>query len=474
MSRDLPSLVSQVFNTPHLLQGKKLQTILDAIGARLLSGQPIEATAERPEREARGGGSTAGNFEHGGYLADGGIAVLPVYGTLVRRGSWLDAMSGMASYQRIEAAVIEMAESPAVRGIMLDIDSFGGQASGCFDLVSSIAEISRVNEKPMWAIANEAAASAAFAIASAADKIWIPQMGVVGSVGVVAAHVDVTKADQMAGQKWTFIYAGERKIDGNPHIPLSDEAKAEEQDDIDDLYASFVDLVAANRRMSAEAVRDTQARVYRGQKAIDVGFADELGTLAEAMQAFAEYLDETPSTATRRFAVDQQRTYVMSRTQRGKPQANANATADIEEDRTLDNQTSEGTGEGDDEGEGEADAPAAAPTATAPKRQPAAAAPQSLDAAALETQRCSELASLSAQAAKMGVSFDLAKAISGRVSVDAARKSILDAAAEADEAIETHNLSTSHTVREGNTTDAVTAGYNRAIERVSQRFGFKR
>lgn len=286
--RDLPHIIGQVFNTPLMIHTPKLDTVLGAVGNRILRGEPL-GEQQRPEPGAKHQGRGAA-FSHGGYLCDGGIAVLPVLGTLIRRGSWLDSYSGLTSYDAISQSIGEMVAAPAVRGIMLEIDSFGGEAGGCFDLVGEVKKLSSQHGKPIWAVANEASASAAYAIACAAEQIWLPQMGVVGSIGVVCAHVDMSEADKMDGLKWTYIFAGEHKVDGNPHEPLSVGARADLQADVDDIAGKFHALVAANRGMSLGAVRSTKARMYRGKDAVAAGLANQVGTFEQAMAAFSERL----------------------------------------------------------------------------------------------------------------------------------------------------------------------------------------
>ena len=184
---------------------------------------------------------------------------------------------------------------PTVRGVILDVDSPGGEVGGLFDLVEQIGAIKAASDKPLWAVANEGALSAAYAIASAADRLYVTRTGEVGSVGVVAVHVDESGADAKAGLAWTFVFAGEQKVDGNAHEPLSERARATIQADVDRLYAEFCGLVAANRGMSSEAVRGTKAAIYRGELAIRAGLADRVGTLDLAIAEMAAELDRCDS-----------------------------------------------------------------------------------------------------------------------------------------------------------------------------------
>jgi ClpP class serine protease len=146
-------------------------------------------------------------------------------------------------------------------------------------------------------VANESALSAAYAIASAADRVYVTRTGEIGSVGVVAVHVDESGADAKAGLAWTFVFAGERKVDGNAHEPLSERARSAIQADVDRLYAELCALVAANRGLTPESVRGTQAAVYRGEIAISAGLADRIGTLDLAISEMAAELDRSPALA---------------------------------------------------------------------------------------------------------------------------------------------------------------------------------
>jgi ClpP class serine protease len=153
--------------------------------------------------------------------------------------------------------------------------------------------------KPLWAIADHSALSAGYALARAADKLYLPRTGEVGSIGVVAAHVDQSGYDAKQGVQVTYVYAGAHKVDGNPHQPLPPAVKEALQADIDALYSAFVSDVAAARNISEDAVRATEARIYRGQDAIAAGLADAIGTLPEALAAMAATLVTPPTSNTK-------------------------------------------------------------------------------------------------------------------------------------------------------------------------------
>src|SRR5581483_5187870 len=281
---DLPHLASRVFGTPLMIARAKLEIILGVL-APLLSGGALEVVDPETDPPPL----TSITVER--------IAVISVIGTLVSRSGYLDAASGLQAYGDIAGAIEAAMDDATVRGVILDVDSAGGEVGGLFDLVEQIEAIRSASAKPLWAVANENALSAAYAIASTADRLYVTRTGEVGSIGVVAVHVDESGADAKAGLAWTFVFAGERKVDGNAHEPLSERARATIQADVDRLYAEFCALVAANRGLTAEAVRSTNAAIYRGELAIRAGLADRLGTLDLAIAEMAAELDRAASTA---------------------------------------------------------------------------------------------------------------------------------------------------------------------------------
>ena len=241
----LPHLAARLFGTPLLVQRAKLDVILAVLGDRLNIAPPATELAVPVARTPASGVP--------------GIAVIAVHGTLVKRTAGLDAASGLTSYADIGVTLESALADPQVAGILLDIDSPGGEASGSFELARRVREGAAV--KPIWAIANDSAFSAAYAIASAADRVIISETGGVGSIGVIALHIDQSIKDAQDGYRYTAVTAGSHKNDFSPHEPLSDTAKAELQAEVDRLYGLFVDHVAGMRRCTAEACAADRSRL---------------------------------------------------------------------------------------------------------------------------------------------------------------------------------------------------------------------
>ena len=265
VAHPLARLATRVFGTPLLIQPDKLEVILSAVGPRLvIDGLPIAV----PELSAH----TEGMDTEALAVTPDGLAVIDISGSLVNRSSWLDAPSGLTSYANIREEFDLAMASPAIRGVLMRIDSNGGECAGCFDLADAIFAMR--GAKPIWAVVDDAAFSAAYMLASAADKVFVSRTGGVGSIGVVATHVDASGWDEKAGLKYTMLTAGAHKKDFNAHEPLSEGARSELQAEIDRLYRLFVETVARNRGMPAEAVRATEARLYFGEGAVAAGLAD--------------------------------------------------------------------------------------------------------------------------------------------------------------------------------------------------------
>ena len=271
----LPHLASRLFGTPLLVHRAKLDVILAVMGERLGLAAPVVDLALPIPKP-----TTA---------SPTGIAVIPVYGTLVKRSLGMEAASGLTSYSEIAALLDTALADPMVIGILLDIDSPGGEASGSFELARRVREVAAM--KPVWAVANDAAYSAAYAIAASAQRLYVTETGGVGSIGVIALHVDQSVKDATDGYRYTAITAGAHKNDYSPHEPLSDAAKSELQGEVDRLYAIFTDHVADMRGLDIEAVRATEAGLYFGGNAVTQGLADGVQTLEATLTEFHQFIN---------------------------------------------------------------------------------------------------------------------------------------------------------------------------------------
>lgn len=282
----LPHIAARIFNTPLLITPDKLQAVLWALSHRMdMSVEaPADAGVMRPAA-AVGRWETRDRERGSGMLIDGGVGILPITGSLVHRGTWIGTSSGLQSYDGIAQQLRMAADDDRVKALLVDLNTYGGEAGGVADLAAELRDFATV--KPVRALINDAAASAGYWLAAAAQDISITETGIAGSIGVVLTHQDITDAAAKAGVKITQIHAGANKLLGSPFKALTDADVAQLQESVDQLYSLFVSRVDAYRGGKSDA-RATEARIYRGQAAVAAGLADQVTTgraLLAEMQA---------------------------------------------------------------------------------------------------------------------------------------------------------------------------------------------
>ncbi len=269
-------IIQAVTETPWAILPAKLAVIRDLLAYRATGGVlTSEQIAERMDTQAatRNGRSTV----------PGNIAVIPIIGTIIPRYNMFTESSGAVSVQRITAQLRQALKDPDVESIIFDVDSPGGQVSNVEELAKEIHQAR--GTKPITAVANSLAASAAYWIATAADELVVTPSGEVGSIGVLAMHEDISEALANEGIKINLISAGKYKVEGNPFEPLDDEARAFIQSRIDDYYDMFVTAVSRNRSVSKSDVKNGfgEGRVVGAKEAVKLGMADRVGTLDETL-----------------------------------------------------------------------------------------------------------------------------------------------------------------------------------------------
>lgn len=417
-------IAQRAFNTPLMVDPAKALAFLSGLGPRI-TGQEIvfqgldvdipgQSAAALPARASLFGNDLAQRHQRNGsqpFAVVEGIAVIEIAGTLVHRGAWIGQSSGLTSYEGIAAQLQAAQADPAVQGIALDVDSFGGEVAGAFDLADRIRAARA--QKPVHAFVTEHALSAGYVLASQADRIILPRTGAVGSIGVVALHTDMSGALDQKGIAATLIHAGSHKIDANPYQPLPEAIHDQMQRELEVVRFLFAETVAAGRgdRLTQAAALATEAAVFRGADAIAAGLADEIADPVTAFHAFAA----TPrgSNPTSRKGPQ------MTTTPTDTP--NPAATAIPSDEATAPTTTEPSVA---------ATAPATdAPAPAAPTSEAAA-----MTAGAIRAE-AAEVAQVCAQAARLGVTIDAADAVTRGIKPEALRARVLaDLAARGDAA----------------------------------------
>ena len=191
------------------------------------------------------------------YMLRDGVAVIGVEGVIDRtaRLSFFTGLPYTAGQDRIRASLDAALADPAVKGILLSLNSPGGTAAGTKELADAIAAAAQ--RKPCAAYADGLCASAAYWLASATGTVYAPLTAQVGSIGVIAVLTDWSQAAAKAGVVRTVLSSGQWKAAGSPDKPLSDEERALFQGQLSRLHEIFKQDVAA--RMGVTAPTDQWA-----------------------------------------------------------------------------------------------------------------------------------------------------------------------------------------------------------------------
>lgn len=275
-----------VANTPWAITPEVLAIITDLITYRLeghrLTAEEIEERIGRDPAlpfygeslEARAGGAR-------GSGRGGAVALLSLYGVIAPRASMVNSLSGPAGtgLDEFSSMLQNAVDDPEVSSIVIDINSPGGTV----DLVPETAErVRRARDvKPIYAVANTQAGSAAYWLGSQATELVASPSAEVGSIGVYLAHQDLSGELEQKGRKVTLISAGKYKVEGNPFSELSEEARANFQSIADEYYGMFVDAVAKGRGAKSSDVRSGygEGRMLSARKALAEGMIDRIDTL---------------------------------------------------------------------------------------------------------------------------------------------------------------------------------------------------
>ena len=431
-------IAARAFNTPLLVEPSKAMAFLSGLGPRILGrrielaggNDALEGVTPLPARTGILAGNLAERLQHHGdapYPVMDGVAVIEIAGVLIHRGGWIGQSSGQTSYEGIAAQIEAAASDPAVRGIALEIDSFGGEVAGVFDLADRIRAIRTA--KPVWAFVAEHAFSAGYALASQADRILLPRTGALGSIGVVVLHADMSGQLDQDGLRVTLIHSGRHKVDGNPYEPLPETVRDDIQREIDVLRFLFAETVAAGRagRLSQAAALATEAATFRGAEAVAAGLADEVTDLARGFSAFRQMLSSTPTLSSmraRRAALPQNRQEALMAQENQPDDSPQQTDADVTDSAESESDAT--------------DAPPSAPTpAPAAAQPPVAAAPTPSNLADLSAQlreAAAEIAEIAAQAGRLGIAIDAAKALREGTAPEALRRLVLERASAAADA----------------------------------------
>jgi len=204
-----------------------------------------------------------------------GVAIIDMHGPMFKRGNLLTDISGASSYEIMRKDFQAALDDQEVTGIILNVDSPGGEANGADELAKAIYEAR--SQKPVVAYVSGLAASAGYWLATAAERVVVSDMAVLGSIGVVISMKDDTEAKEKRGVK-DITFVSSQSPNKRPDIN-SEEGKSSVQTMINDLADVFVSAVAKHRGVDVETVIEKfgAGGVEVGAKAVALGMADSVG-----------------------------------------------------------------------------------------------------------------------------------------------------------------------------------------------------
>lgn len=303
------AITQRLFNTPLAVTAETAAIVLGAVGQRFdvsqllvaSDGQRVTlgeleqlAADERTRISARANVDQRAPFAAAEQLMPviNNVAHVEIRGETVAENG-IGPMSGFTGYDGVRAQVLAADADPVVRGILLDVDSPGGEVAGLYECAAAL--MARRGIKPMRAVIRGVGASAAYALSACADEVTVHDLGYAGSVGTIIMHADFSAALAQDGVKVTLIAAGAHKADGNPFEPLPDAVKARYEQLCADANARFIAHVATARGLTEDAVRAQQAQLYRGQEAVDAGLADKVMNWADSIDEFVAQVNAPAS-----------------------------------------------------------------------------------------------------------------------------------------------------------------------------------
>lgn len=270
MSHKLFRLAKRYSNKPQLITQDEFEIVMDYLDGR------NNGTIELQSVESKKYSENYGDYYQVSGMGD--TAIVTLQGPLTYKDTGFSAMcqSGVSSYQKIKKVADTIAADSNISRVVLEVDSGGGQAYGCFAAARYVRDTLKAANIEILAYVDGMACSAAYAWASIADEIVINPLAEAGSVGVVVHLMDTSVAMQQAGLQSIYITAGDNKVPFAEDGSFKEEFLQEIQDDVDSLYTRFVSFVSEMRDLSEEDVRATEASVYSAEEAVSLGLVDRI------------------------------------------------------------------------------------------------------------------------------------------------------------------------------------------------------
>lgn len=285
----IPLWATRLFNTPIALDQIKNETLCSFAEQRMLG-----MTSSKIDVAALEGVQMKANADEAGYWSDSGrkqfmfrgdIAVVPVRGTLIHRGTFVDAESGLVGYNHILSQMRAAMRDPDIKGIFSPFDSGGGECAGMYAAAEEIASMSKAEGgKPIYAYLDDRSCSAAYVLCSGYDRIFGRREVIGGSIAAIINLVDKSKAYEKMGLEPYVIRSSwaDRKARGQNGEKFDAELIAKMTSLVDQASDQIVEFVAAMRGIKESAIRDLRGEVFPAADLLRFNLMDDIASEQEA------------------------------------------------------------------------------------------------------------------------------------------------------------------------------------------------
>lgn len=287
-----PLWAERMYNRPLALDRVRNDVLCDFARSRIFGIEAERITSTQLDRKPRAQVSettfTGADGTRKPFRSKDGIAAIDIFGTLVQRGGWMDAESGLIGYDTVLRQLRAASADPEIRGLFVRYDTGGGEVAGMFAAAEEMAAMAKAEGgKPMFAYLDEFAASAGYVLASTADRIFARPEARGGSIAAIINIVDTSKAFEKAGLDAIIVRAewADRKARPQPGEMIDQEAIDKFSALVTDTSNQIAEFVAAMRGTTEQAIRDLRGEFFGGTEMLKLGLIDEIGSERDAWNA---------------------------------------------------------------------------------------------------------------------------------------------------------------------------------------------
>ncbi len=219
----------------------------------------------------------------GGTGADK-ILIIPLKGVITGQSTKKLFQDAPSIVESIKQQLEQAQDDNDVKAVILEINSPGGGITASDIIYNEVLEFKEKTNKKVIVCMQDVAASGAYYISAAADKIISHPTTITGSIGVIMPLINIANLIEKYGIEDNSIKSGDMKSIGSPFNKMSDDERKVLNDIVDEMYTRFLNIIAVGRNMEIEDVRKlADGRIYTGNQALDNGLVDQLGYIEDAI-----------------------------------------------------------------------------------------------------------------------------------------------------------------------------------------------